>query len=59
MNWDERRIKIVEELRKNGIEPYPHKYEITHLIKDIKLLHHHKVTNPMSHLCLIYLQQGV
>ncbi|QXJ27297.1 Lysyl-tRNA synthetase (class II) [Saccharolobus shibatae B12] len=38
MNWDERRIKIVEELRKNGIEPYPHKYEITHLIKDIKLL---------------------
>ncbi|MEM0164798.1 MAG: lysine--tRNA ligase [Saccharolobus sp.] len=36
MQWDERRVKIVEELRKFGVEPYPHKYEITHTIKDIK-----------------------
>lgn len=36
MNWDERRVKIVEELRKIGIEPYPHKYEITHSIKNIR-----------------------
>ncbi|WP_338599608.1 lysine--tRNA ligase [Sulfolobus tengchongensis] len=36
MHWDERRLKIVEELRKNGIEPYPHKYEITHTIKEIR-----------------------
>ncbi|MEM3305671.1 MAG: lysine--tRNA ligase [Saccharolobus sp.] len=38
MQWDERRVKIVEELRKFGVEPYPHKYEITHTIKDIKAL---------------------
>ncbi|MEM0363291.1 MAG: lysine--tRNA ligase [Sulfolobaceae archaeon] len=38
MQWDERRVKIVEELRKLGVEPYPHKYEITHTIKDIKAL---------------------
>ncbi len=38
MNWDERRVKIIEELRKLGIEPYPAKYEITHTIKDIKNL---------------------
>ncbi|BAK54730.1 lysyl-tRNA synthetase [Sulfurisphaera tokodaii str. 7] len=36
LKWDERRVKIVEELKKQGINPYPQKYEITHTIVEIK-----------------------
>ena len=32
----ESRKKIVENLRKKGINPYPHKFEITHQIKEIR-----------------------
>ncbi|MBP1357683.1 MAG: lysine--tRNA ligase [Sulfolobus sp.] len=36
MKWDERRIKVIEELRKQGINPYPQKYEITQTIQELK-----------------------
>lgn len=36
MKWDERRVKIVEELKAKGINPYPQKYEITHTILQIR-----------------------
>lgn len=36
LKWDERRVKIVDELKSKGINPYPHKYDITHTIIDIK-----------------------
>lgn len=36
MEWDERRLKILEELRAKGINPYPPKYELTHTIIQIK-----------------------
>lgn len=36
MKWDERRVKIVEELKAKGINPYPQKYEITHTIFQIR-----------------------
>jgi lysyl-tRNA synthetase class 2 len=36
LKWDERRIAIIEELKKRGINPYPQKYEITHTIPEIR-----------------------
>jgi lysyl-tRNA synthetase class 2 len=36
VKWDERRLKILDELREKGINPYPQKYEITHSITQIK-----------------------
>ncbi|EZQ03147.1 lysine--tRNA ligase [Candidatus Acidianus copahuensis] len=36
MEWDDLRIKIVDELRSKGINPYPQKYDITHSIQQIK-----------------------
>ncbi|AWR97131.1 lysine--tRNA ligase [Acidianus sulfidivorans JP7] len=38
MKWDEIRLKIVEELRAKGINPYPQKYELTHTISQIRQL---------------------
>ncbi|MFP3064532.1 MAG: lysine--tRNA ligase [Sulfolobus sp.] len=47
MKWDERRVKIVEELKRQGINPYPQKYEITHTIPEIrKLERQDKPTEP-------------
>ncbi|MEM4912019.1 MAG: lysine--tRNA ligase, partial [Metallosphaera sp.] len=36
MKWDENRLKVLENLRKKGINPYPHKYQITHTIPQIR-----------------------
>lgn len=36
MKWDERRLKVLEELRFKGIDPYPHKFEITNTIPEIR-----------------------
>jgi lysyl-tRNA synthetase class 2 len=38
VKWDERRLKIIEELKANGVNPYPQKYDITHTIVDIRNL---------------------
>ncbi len=38
MKWDERRLKILDELREKGINPYPQKYNVTHTIIQIKVL---------------------
>ncbi|BCU69211.1 lysine--tRNA ligase [Stygiolobus caldivivus] len=38
MKWDERRISVIEELRKKGINPYPQKYELTHTIPEVRKL---------------------
>lgn len=49
MKWDERRVKIVEELKKQGINPYPQKYEITHTIQELRniaLQRNDKPTDP-------------
>jgi len=47
LKWDERRVKIVEELKRQGINPYPQKYEITHTIPEIrKLERQDKPTEP-------------
>ncbi|MFP3242473.1 lysine--tRNA ligase [Caldisphaera sp.] len=36
MKWDEERLKILEELRSKGINPYPPKFNFSHTIKQIK-----------------------
>ncbi|ABW02014.1 lysine--tRNA ligase [Caldivirga maquilingensis] len=36
--WDPNRLRIVEELRSRGVNPYPHKFEITHTISQIREL---------------------
>ncbi|ARM75772.1 lysine--tRNA ligase [Acidianus manzaensis] len=36
MKWDEIRLKIIDELRSKGINPYPQKYNITHTIHQIR-----------------------
>jgi lysyl-tRNA synthetase class 2 len=36
LKWDERRLKVLEELRFKGIDPYPHKFEITNTIPEIR-----------------------
>jgi len=49
LKWDERRVKIVEELKKQGINPYPQKYEITHTIQELRniaLQRNDKPTDP-------------
>ncbi len=46
MQWDERRLKILEELKSKGINPYPQKYEITHTITQIKELVKNKNDKP-------------
>ena len=46
MKWDERRIKIIEELKKQGINPYPQKYEITHTIQEIRMIASQKNDKP-------------
>jgi len=36
LKWDENRLKVLEKLKLKGINPYPHKYEITHTIPQIR-----------------------
>jgi lysyl-tRNA synthetase class 2 len=36
VQWDERRLKILEELRSQGVDPYPPKFPITHSIAEIR-----------------------
>ncbi|BBD73961.1 lysine--tRNA ligase [Sulfodiicoccus acidiphilus] len=38
MNWDERRLKILEELKAQGVDPYPPKFQLTHTIKELREL---------------------
>lgn len=46
MQWDERRVKILEELKQKGINPYPQKYEITHTIIQVKELANERKNKP-------------
>ena len=36
IEWDRERLKLLEELRSKGVNPYPHKYVITHTIRQIR-----------------------
>lgn len=46
MKWDERRIKVIEDLRNQGINPYPQKYEITHTIQELRKIASQKNDKP-------------
>ena len=46
MKWDERRVKVIEDLRKQGINPYPQKYEITHTIQELRKIASQKNDKP-------------
>jgi lysyl-tRNA synthetase class 2 len=34
--WDKHRLEVLDKLRQTGINPYPHKFDITHSIKEIR-----------------------
>jgi len=34
--WDKHRLEVLDKLRQMGINPYPHKFDITHSIKEIR-----------------------
>ncbi len=36
VEWDKERLKLLEELRAKGVNPYPHKYIITNTIKQLR-----------------------
>ena len=44
--WDPNRLRVVEELRSRGVNPYPHKFEFTHTIAQIREL---AKNYPVSH----------
>jgi len=46
LKWDERRIKVIEDLRNQGINPYPQKYEITHTIQELRKIASQKNDKP-------------
>jgi len=36
VQWDQERLRLLEELRQMGVNPYPHKFNITHTIADLR-----------------------
>jgi lysyl-tRNA synthetase class 2 len=38
VEWDKERLKLLDELKARGINPYPHKFPVTHTIRQIREL---------------------
>ncbi|MGC9071829.1 MAG: lysine--tRNA ligase [Acidilobus sp.] len=38
VSWDRERLRLLDELRKNGVNPYPHKYQLTYTIAELRRL---------------------
>jgi Lysyl-tRNA synthetase (class II) len=36
VQWDQERLRLLEELRQRGVNPYPHKFNMTHTIADLR-----------------------
>ncbi len=53
MKWDERRVEIINELKEKGIQPYPHKFEFTNTIQELRSIAKEK-GNPSSHDPFLY-----
>ncbi len=46
LQWDRERLRLLDELRSRGVNPYPHKFQLTHTIAELRRLASHRPDKP-------------